>query len=172
MTEHLHNPPVVSAMLILYGVFFLLMESTVGKRRPQVRRIGQINYRMALFIGLFQFLALVPGTSRSGATILGAMLIGCSRTVAAEFTFFLAVPTMAGASLVKVVKFLADGGGFSGSEVGILLTGCAVAFAVSMLCIRFLMNYVKKHDFKVFGWYRIALGALVLAYFYLLKPAL
>lgn len=172
MTEHLHNPPVVSAMLILYGVFFLLMESTVGKRRPQVRRIGQINYRMALFIGLFQFLALVPGTSRSGATILGAMLIGCSRTVAAEFTFFLAVPTMAGASLVKVVKFLADGGGFSGSEVGILLTGCAVAFAVSMLCIRFLMNYVKKHDFKVFGWYRIGLGALVLAYFYLLKPAL
>ena len=97
MTEQLHNPPVVSAMLILYGVFFLLMESTVGKRRPQVRRIGQINYRMALFIGLFQFLALVPGTSRSGATILGAMLIGCSRTVAAEFTFFLAVPTMAGA---------------------------------------------------------------------------
>ena len=100
------------------------------------------------------------------------MLIGCSRTVAAEFTFFLAVPTMAGASLVKVVKFLADGGGFSGSEVGILLTGCAVAFAVSMLCIRFLMNYVKKHNFKVFGWYRIGLGALVLAYFYLLKPAL
>ena len=147
MTEHLHNPPVVSAMLILYGVFFVRMESTVGKRRPQVRRIGQINYRMALFIG-------------------------CSRTVAAEFTFFLAVPTMAGASLVKVVKFLADGGGFSGSEVGILLTGCAVAFAVSMLCIRFLMNYVKKHDFKVFGWYRIGLGALVLAYFYLLKPAL
>ena len=94
MTEHLHNPPVVSAMLILYGVFFVRMESTVGKRRPQVRRIGQINYRMALFIGLFQFLALVPGTSRSGATILGAMLIGCSRTVAAEFTFFLAVPTM------------------------------------------------------------------------------
>ena len=116
----------------------------MGKRRPQVRRIGQINYRMALFIGLFQFLALVPGTSRSGATILGAMLIGCSRTVAAEFTFFLAVPTMAGASLVKVVKFLADGGGFSGSEVGILLTGCAVAFAVSMLCIRFLMHSMEK----------------------------
>ena len=172
VNEYFYNKVTVAAMLILYGVFFLLMESTVGKRRPQVRRIGQINYRMALFIGLFQFLALVPGTSRSGATILGAMLIGCSRTVAAEFTFFLAVPTMAGASLVKVVKFLADGGGFSGSEVGILLTGCAVAFAVSMLCIRFLMNYVKKHDFKVFGWYRIGLGALVLAYFYLLKPAL
>ena len=172
VNEYFYNKVTVAAMLILYGVFFLLMESPVGKRRPQVRRIGQINYRMALFIGLFQFLALVPGTSRSGATILGAMLIGCSRTVAAEFTFFLAVPTMAGASLVKVVKFLADGGGFSGSEVGILLTGCAVAFAVSMLCIRFLMNYVKKHDFKVFGWYRIGLGALVLAYFYLLKPAL
>ena len=172
VNEYFYNKVTVAAMLILYGVFFVRMESTVGKRRPQVRRIGQINYRMALFIGLFQFLALVPGTSRSGATILGAMLIGCSRTVAAEFTFFLAVPTMAGASLVKVVKFLADGGGFSGSEVGILLTGCAVAFAVSMLCIRFLMNYVKKHDFKVFGWYRIGLGALVLAYFYLLKPAL
>ena len=172
VNEYFYNKVTVAAMLILYGVFFVRMESTVGKRRPQVRRIGQINYRMALFIGLFQFLALVPGPSRSGATILGAMLIGCSRTVAAEFTFFLAVPTMAGASLVKVVKFLADGGGFSGSEVGILLTGCAVAFAVSMLCIRFLMNYVKKHDFKVFGWYRIGLGALVLAYFYLLKPAL
>ena len=127
---------------------------------------------MYMLIFLFNLIYLLTLKRSSGATILGAMLIGCSRTVAAEFTFFLAVPTMAGASLVKVVKFLADGGGFSGSEVGILLTGCAVAFAVSMLCIRFLMNYVKKHDFKVFGWYRIGLGALVLAYFYLLKPAL
>ncbi|MFQ8832366.1 MAG: undecaprenyl-diphosphate phosphatase [Ruthenibacterium lactatiformans] len=126
---------------------------------------------MALFIGLFQFLALVPGTSRSGATILGAMLIGCSRTVAAEFTFFRPSPPWR-EPVSSRSSVLADGGGFSGSEVGILLTGCAVAFAVSMLCIRFLMNYVKKHDFKVFGWYRIGLGALVLAYFYLLKPAL
>ena len=172
MTEHLHNPLVVSAMLILYGVFFLLMERTVGRQRPAVRRIGQINYRMALFIGVFQLLALVPGTSRSGATILGAMLLGCSRTVSAEFTFYLAVPTMAGASLVKLLKFFLEGGGFHGSELGVLLTGCAVAFAVSLACIRFLMDYVKKHEFKLFGWYRIALGVVVLAYFYLLKPAL
>lgn len=169
MTEHLHNPPVVSAMLILYGVLFLWMEGTIGRQRPAVRQIGQINYRMALFIGVFQLLALVPGTSRSGATILGAMLLGCSRTVSAEFTFYLAVPTMAGASLVKILKFLLEGGGFSGAELGLLLTGCAVAFLVSLGCIRFLMDYVKKHDFKVFGWYRIVLGLLVLAYFTFLK---
>lgn len=172
MTEHLHNPPVISAMLILYGIFFLIMENTLGHKRAQVTRIGSINYRMALFIGVFQFLALIPGTSRSGATILGAMLLGCSRTVSAEFTFYLAVPTMAGASLVKVIKFLAEGSGFTANEIGILFTGCAVAFLVSMLCIRFLMDYVKKHDFKLFGWYRIILGACVLAYFYLLKPVL
>ena len=163
MTEHLHNPPVVAAMLILYGVFFLLMESTVGKRRPQVRRIGQINYRMALFIGLFQFLALVPGTSRSGATILGAMLIGCSRTVAAEFTFFLAIPVMAGASLLKVVKFVLSGVAMTGTEVAVLVVGCVVAFVVSLAAIRFLMDYVKRHNFKFFGLYRIVLGAIVLA---------
>ena len=202
MTEHLHNPPVVSAMLILYGVVFIVLERRNRRRlreaeaaleAPRGRHarvsygdvsdeaeaslfkitdVDEIDWKTALKIGCFQVLAIIPGTSRSGATIIGGMLAGCSRTAAAEFTFFLAVPTMAGASLVKVVKFLADGGGFSGSEVGILLTGCAVAFAVSMLCIRFLMNYVKKHDFKVFGWYRIGLGALVLAYFYLLKPAL
>ena len=137
MTEHLHNPPVVSAMLILYGVFFLLIERSVGHKRPAVRRISQINYRMALFIGVFQLLALVPGTSRSGATIIGAMLIGCSRTVAAEFTIYLAVPTMAGASLIKILKFLLEGEGFSGAELGLLFTGCAVAFAVSLACIRF-----------------------------------
>ncbi len=164
MTAHLHNPPVVAAMLILYGVFFLLMENTIGRRRPAVRRVEQINYRMALFIGFFQLLALVPGTSRSGATILGAMLIGCSRTVSAEFTFYLAVPTMAGASAIKILKFLAGGEGFTGTELGLLLTGCAAAFAVSLACIRFLMNFVKKHSFKCFGWYRIALGVVVLFY--------
>lgn len=169
MTEHLHNPPVVSAMLILYGIFFILMESTVGRQRPAVRRVGQINYRMALFIGVFQFLALIPGTSRSGATILGAMLIGCSRTVAAEFTFYLAVPTMAGASAVKIIKFLIEGNQFSGTEIGLLLTGSLIAFLVSLGCIQFLMNFVKRHDFKVFGWYRIALGAVVLVYFFFLK---
>ncbi len=169
MTEHLHNPPVVSAMLILYGVFFIIMEHTVGLHRPAVRRINQINYRMALFIGFFQLLALVPGTSRSGATILGAMLIGCSRTVSAEFTFYLAVPTMAGASAIKIIKFFAEGNEFKNSEMATLLIGCLTAFLVSLGCIKFLMNFVKRHDFKVFGWYRIVLGALVLIYFLVLK---
>ena len=202
VNEYFYNKVTVAAMLILYGVVFIVLERRNRRRlreaeaaleAPRGRHarvsygdvsdeaeaslfkitdVDEIDWKTALKIGCFQVLAIIPGTSRSGATIIGGMLAGCSRTAAAEFTFFLAVPTMAGASLVKVVKFLADGGGFSGSEVGILLTGCAVAFAVSMLCIRFLMNYVKKHDFKVFGWYRIGLGALVLAYFYLLKPAL
>jgi undecaprenyl-diphosphatase len=169
MTEHLHTPLVVASMLILYGILFIWMEDTLGRKKPLIRRIDQINYRVALFIGVFQVLSLVPGTSRSGATILGAMLIGCSRTVAAEFTFFLAVPTMVGASLLKVVKFLGESGSFSGQELAVLLTGMAVAFAVSLGCIRFLMNYVKTHTFKVFGWYRIGLGLLVLLYFFVIK---
>ena len=167
MTEHLHNPPVVAAMLILYGVFFLLIEQR--RYRPRIRRIAKLDYKTALGIGLFQVLSLVPGTSRSGATILGAMLLGTSRTVAAEFTFFLAIPVMFGASLIKVLKF---GFAFTGFELAVLGVGCVVAFVVSMLSIRFLMNYVKKHDFKVFGWYRIVLGVLVLAYFFGLKPLL
>ena len=167
MTEHLHNPPVVAAMLILYGVFFLLIEQR--RYRPRIRRIAKLDYKTALGIGLFQVLSLVPGTSRSGATILGAMLLGASRTVAAEFTFFLAIPVMFGASLIKVLKF---GFAFTGFELAVLGVGCVVAFVVSMLSIRFLMNYVKKHDFKVFGWYRIVLGVLVLAYFFGLKPLL
>lgn len=167
MTEHLHNPPVVAAMLILYGVFFLLIEQR--RYRPRIRRIAKLDYKTALGIGLFQVLSLVPGTSRSGATILGAMLLGTSRTVAAEFTFFLAIPVMFGASLIKVLKFGFD---FTGFELAVLGVGCLVAFVVSMLSIRFLMNYVKKHDFKVFGWYRIVLGVLVLAYFFGLKPLL
>lgn len=167
MTEHLHNPPVVAAMLILYGVFFLLIERR--RYRPRIKRIAKLDYKTALGIGLFQVLSLVPGTSRSGATILGAMLLGTSRTVAAEFTFFLAIPVMFGASLIKVLKFGFD---FTGFELAMLGVGCLVAFVVSMLSIRFLMNYVKKHDFKVFGWYRIVLGVLVLAYFFGLKPLL
>lgn len=173
LTEHFHNPPVIAVMLILYGVLFIWMENTIGKQRPRVKRIDQINYRIALFIGVFQVLSLIPGTSRSGATILGAMLIGCSRTIAAEFTFFLAVPTMFGASLLKIVKFLLENEkGFTGSEVVILLVGMVTAFVVSLACIRFLMNFVKKHDYKVFGWYRIVLGVLVLGYFFGLKPLL
>ena len=160
MTGHLHNPPVVAAMLILYGVFFLLIEQR--RYRPRIKRIAKLDYKTALGIGLFQVLSLVPGTSRSGATILGAMLLGTSRTVAAEFTFFLAIPVMFGASLIKVLKF---GFAFTGFELAVLGVGCLVAFVVSMLSIRFLMNYVKKHDFKVFGWYRIVLGVLVLASF-------
>ena len=167
MTGHLHNPPVVAAMLILYGVFFLLIEQR--RYRPRIKRIAKLDYKTALGIGLFQVLSLVPGTSRSGATILGAMLLGTSRTVVAEFTFFLAIPVMFGASLIKVLKF---GFAFTGFELAVLGVGCLVAFVVSMLSIRFLMNYVKKHDFKVFGWYRIVLGVLVLAYFFGLKPLL
>ncbi|MEG1073891.1 MAG: undecaprenyl-diphosphate phosphatase [Ruthenibacterium sp.] len=167
MTEHLHNPPVVAAMLILYGIFFILLETFYTKgRRFAVRRISQMTYPIALGIGLFQVLSLVPGTSRSGATILGAMLLGCSRTISAEFTFFLAIPAMAGASLIKLLKF---NFAFTGMEIGILLTGMLVAFIVSVFSIHFLMNYVKKHDFKIFGWYRIVLGIVVLGYFYLLR---
>ena len=173
LTQHFHNPPVIALMLILYGVLFIWMENTIGKQRPRVRRIDQINYRIALFIGAFQVLSLIPGTSRSGATILGAMIIGCSRTIAAEFTFFLAVPTMFGASLLKIVKFLLESEtGFSGQEIVILLVVMVTAFVVSLACIRFLMNFVKKHDYKVFGWYRIVLGVLVLGYFFGLKPLL
>lgn len=167
MTEHLHNPPVVAAMLILYGILFIWLETFYTKgRRFAVRSIGQMTYPIALGIGLFQVLSLIPGTSRSGATILGAMLLGCSRMISAEFTFFLAIPAMAGASLIKLIKF---DFAFSGLEIGILLTGMVVAFIVSILSIRFLMNYVKKHNFKIFGWYRIILGIFVLGYFYLIR---
>ena len=166
MTEHLHTPLVVAAMLILYGVIFIVMETVYKNHTFPIRRIGRITYPIAFGIGMFQVLSLVPGTSRSGATIIGAMLLGCSRTVAAEFTFFLAIPVMFGASLVKMLKF---GFAFSGLELGMLAVGMLVAFVVSVLSIRFLMNYVKKHDFKLFGWYRIVLGILVLAYFYVIK---
>ena len=167
MTEHLHTPVVVAAMLILYGILFIWMENR--HKTPRIESIEGLSWAVAFGIGMFQVLSLVPGTSRSGATILGAMLLGCTRTVAAEFTFFLAIPVMFGASLIKVLKFGLD---FTGAEVIVLLVGMLSAFIVSMLCIQFLMNYVKRHDFKVFGWYRIALGALVLLYFLALKPLL
>lgn len=162
MTEHLHTPAIVAAMLILYGVVFLVMETAYKNKRFPIRRLNQITYPVALGIGFFQLLSLVPGTSRSGATIIGAMLLGCSRTLSAEFTFFLAIPVMFGASLIKVLKF---GFIFSGMELALLATGMIVAFLVSVISIRFLMSYVKKHDFKLFGWYRIVLGLLVLGYF-------
>ena len=163
MDAHLHTAPVVAAMLVIYGVAFILIERRQNPhKRARVQSVELIDMRMALAIGLFQVLSLVPGTSRSGATILGGMLMGCSRAAASEFSFFLAIPTMAGASLIKVLKF---GLSFTGAELLILLVGCVTAFVVSVVAIRTFIGYVKKHSFTAFGWYRIALGALVAAYF-------
>lgn len=158
-----YNPLTVGIMLALIGAAFIIVERFNRTRPARTVSIEDLSWKAALGIGLFQLLAAVfPGTSRSGATILGGLLLGVSRTVAAEFTFFLGIPVMFGASLLKIVKF---GFGFSPMEAVILLIGMAVAFGVSMVCIRFLMGYVKRHDFKVFAWYRIALGAVVLLYF-------
>lgn len=158
-----YNPWCVAIALIVFGVAFILIENRNKKMMPKITELGAITYRTALMIGIFQLLAAVfPGTSRSGATIVGALLIGVSRTVAAEFTFFLAIPVMLGASLLKLLKF---GFSFTGQELVILVAGMAVAFVVSVAVIRFLRGYIKKHDFKIFGWYRIVLGALVLLYF-------
>lgn len=158
-----YNPVCVAVALIVFGVAFLVVETWNKGRRPKVRALSEITYQTALLIGVFQLIAAVfPGTSRSGATIVGALLIGVSRKVAAEYTFFLAIPVMFGASLLKVVKF---GFEFTSLELSLLLIGTAVSFIVSLAVLRFLMGYIKKHDFKVFGWYRIALGIVVLAYF-------
>lgn len=163
MDDHLHTAPVVAAMLILYGVAFIALERRQNlRRRAKVQSVELISFRLALIIGAFQALSLVPGTSRSGATILGGMLMGCSRAAAAEFSFFMAIPTMAGASLIKVLKF---GLGFTGAELTILLVGCVTAFVVSYVAIKTFIGYIKDHSFTVFGWYRIALGALVALYF-------
>ena len=153
-----YKPLPVAIMLIVYGVLFIIIETRNAGRRPSVRRISELSVQMLLWIGFFQMLALIPGTSRSGATIVGALLIGVSREVAAEFTFFLAIPVMFGASFLKLLKF---GFKFTGQELGLLLLGCAVSFVVSVFAIKFLMGYIKKHDFKVFGYYRIVLGALI-----------
>lgn len=161
--KYLYNPWVVAIMLIVFGVLFIVVENYNKNKSPKIRRLKDLDYKTAFIIGMFQLIAAVfPGTSRSGATIVGALLIGVSRTVAAEFTFFLAIPVMFGASLLKIIKF---GFHFTGMEAAILLTGMVVAFLVSVFVIRFLMDYIKKHDFKVFGWYRIVLGILVLLYF-------
>lgn len=156
------NYQTVSITLILYGILFIIIEKKNKNRMTHINSISHITYKTALLIGIFQLLALIPGTSRSGATILGAILIGTSRTVAAEFTFYLAIPVMFGASLLKMIKF---GFSFTGMEIAILLTGTISAFIVSILAIKFLMGYIKKHDFQAFGWYRIILGIAVLAYF-------
>lgn len=162
ISAHLETPFVIAAALILYGVAFILVEKWNKTRKSTVRRLSDIDYKTALLIGLFQVLSIIPGTSRSGATIIGALIIGVSRTAAAEFTFFLAVPVMFGLSFIKLIDF---GFAFTGSELAILLVGCVTAFAVSLFVIKFLMSYIKKHDFKVFGWYRIALGIIVIIYF-------
>lgn len=167
LEEHLYNAVTISITLILYGAAFILVEIWNKKRTPRINSVAEITYTTALMFGLFQVLAMIPGTSRSGATIVGALLIGVSRTTAAEFTFFLAIPTMFGASLLKIVKFFLDGNTLGGGELATLFIGMAVAFAVSLVVIKFLMNFVKKHDFKVFGWYRIVLGIIVLFFFIL-----
>ncbi|MBQ2829838.1 MAG: undecaprenyl-diphosphate phosphatase [Oscillospiraceae bacterium] len=158
---HLHTPAVISAALIVYGAAFIIIE---GREQKSVRaaRLEEITCKTALYIGLFQVLSIIPGTSRSGATIIGALLIGVSRVAAAEFTFFLAVPVMFGLSAIKMLKFGFD---FTSAELVVLLVGMVTAFAVSVLVIRFLMRYIQKHDFKIFGWYRIVLGVILLAYF-------
>ena len=163
---YFYNYTTVAVMLIVYGVLFILVENHNRNRAPTVTRLSGITYREALIIGVFQALAVIPGTSRSGATILGAILIGLSRSTGAEFTFFLAIPTMFAASLVKLVKF---GLAYTPMELTVLLVAMAVAFFVSVVAIHFLMGYVKKHDFKVFGWYRIVLGVVVLCYFLLAR---
>ncbi len=161
------NPTTVAIALIVYGVIMIILENR--NKKPLVNNFSQVTYKLALGIGLFQCLALIPGTSRSGSTIIGAVLLGTSRYIATEFSFFLAVPTMLGASALKLVK---TGFAFTGFEWLILATGSIVAYIVSILAIKFLLDYIKKHDFKVFGYYRIILGILVLAYFLVLKPTL
>ncbi len=160
--KYLHTPVVVSAALIIYGVLFIVIEKRNKSLTPKYNGIVDISYKTALYIGLFQALSLIPGTSRSGSTILGAIILGVSRVAAAEFSFYLAIPVMFGASLIKLLKF---GFAFTGTELAVLAVGMITAFIVSVLIIKFLMDYIRKHDFSVFGWYRIALGIIVLGYF-------
>ena len=160
--KYFHNYIVVSAALIIYGVLFIAVERRNRGRKPKYNGIADISYKTALIIGLFQALSLIPGTSRSGSTILGAIIIGVSRVAAAEFSFYLAVPVMFGASFIKLLKF---GFNFTSAELAVLLIGMLTAFIISVLVIKFLMSYIRKHDFTAFGWYRIVLGIVVLFYF-------
>ena len=155
-----YNPVCIAIALIVFGVAFIVIENWNKGKKPQIRRLSELTYKTAVWIGIFQVIAAIfPGTSRSGATILGALMIGVSRKVASEYTFFLAIPVMFGASLLKLMKF---GLAFTGIEIACLLVGCIVAFVVSIFVLRFLLSYIKKHDFKIFGWYRIVLGVIVL----------
>lgn len=162
LNDHFYNYRTVAVTLILYGILFIVIENRNKHRKPKIVRFADLSYRTAFLIGLFQVLSLIPGTSRSGATILGGILLGSSRAIAAEFSFFLSIPVMFGASALKLAKF---GFSFTGRELVLLLVGMIVAFVVSVLAIRFLMRYIQTNDFKAFGWYRIALGLLVIGYF-------
>lgn len=162
LNENFYNYQTVAVMLILYGILFIVIENRNQGRPSRINDIGEMTYKTAFFIGVFQVLSLIPGTSRSGATILGAIILGSSRTLAAEYSFFLSIPVMFGASALKLVKF---GFSFTELEIAVLLTGMIVAFVVSILAIKFLLGYIKNNDFKAFGWYRIALGLLVIGYF-------
>ena len=165
MEENLMTTPIVASMLILYGILFIIVENYNRYRIPRARDIDQLDYKTALLIGMFQVLSLVPGTSRSGSTILGGIILGTSRQVAAEFTFYLAIPVMIGASILKIVKF---GFNLTISEFWILLIGMITAFIVSIISIKFLLHYIKKNDFTAFGWYRIGLGLIVFIYLFLI----
>ena len=165
MDAHFYNYVVVALMLILYGVAFLFVEKFNSRRVFRIQEVEQIDYRTAILIGCFQCLSLIPGTSRSGATILGALLLGVGRAAGAEFSFFLAIPTMLGASALKLLKFLMEGVAPTTTEIAVLIVGCLVSFGVSLLVIKVLMDFVRKRSFAVFGWYRIALGVLVIGWF-------
>lgn len=164
LDEHFHKFLPVAIMLIVYGIAFIIVEKKNKTREPKITNLNDITYRFALMVGMFQVLALIPGTSRSGATILGGIIIGASRFVSAEFSFFLGIPTMFGASLLKVGKFIIDGNTFDMEGIIILFVGTFVSFIVSIIAIKFLMNYIKKNDFTVFGWYRIVLGIILIGY--------
>ncbi len=165
MEAHLHTAVVVALMLILYGLAFIYVERKHQGHAPKIKNVYEIDYKTALLIGAFQCLSLIPGTSRSGSTILGGIIVGASRAAASEFSFFMAIPTMVGASGIKLLKFLKSGVGATGTEISVLIIGCLVSFLVSLVVIRKLMNYVRKHSFSAFGIYRIALGIVVLLYF-------
>ena len=171
LDAHLYNFVVVAIMLIVYGVAFLLVEQRNVKKTSAIQTVSEIDFRTALLMGAFQCLSLIPGTSRSGATILGGIFLGVARPAAAEFSFFMAIPTMLGASALKLFKFLMEGVSASGTEIMVLIVGCVVSFVVSLLVIKGLMEFVRKNSFRVFGWYRIVLGAVVLLYF-VIKTAL
>lgn len=162
LNDTLYNYITVASMLVIYGVLFIIIENKNKDKTPKITSLSELSYKTAFLIGMFQVLSLIPGTSRSGATILGAIILGTSRFIAAEFSFFLSIPVMFGASFLKIYKF---GFTFTSSEVVILLVGMTTAFIVSIITIKFLLSYIKNHDFKVFGWYRIVLGLVVIIYF-------